>query len=148
MKNYPKVGVGVLIFQEQSLLLGKRQKDHGAYSWGPPGGHLEFGESFEACALREAEEETGLLLSSAQFAAVSNDIFIEDNKHYVSIFLKASYPQGQLIQNREPEKTASWEWFDLNKLPDRLFLPLQNLLQAKGVNFLQELAVQKDLQVV
>jgi 8-oxo-dGTP diphosphatase len=141
MKNYPKVGIGVLIFKGRQLLLGKRQKAHGAYSWGPPGGHLEFGESFETCALREVEEETGLLLSEVHFTEVTNDIFVEDDKHYVSIFVRAVCPEGQAVQNREPEKTALWEWFDLHDLPAELFLPLRNLLARKGRDFLGTLAV-------
>ncbi len=140
MKNEPKVGIGVLIFQDAKLLLGKRKSSHGAYTWGPPGGHLEFGESFEACALREVQEETGLLLADLQVTEISNDIFLEENKHYVSIFLRAPYPQGQVLQNLEPHKIESWHWFDLAALPQPLFLPLQNLLEKKGVGFLHGLA--------
>ena len=60
-KNKPRVGLGVLIFNSKNqILLGKRIGSHGESTWAPPGGHLEFGESFEACATREAFEETGL----------------------------------------------------------------------------------------
>lgn len=31
--------------------------------WGTPGGGLEFGENFEAAALRELKEETGLVIA-------------------------------------------------------------------------------------
>ncbi len=140
--NHPKVGIGVLIFRDQKLLLGKRQNNHGALTWGPPGGHLEFGESFEACAIRETLEETGLLLSSPQFVTLTNDIFTAENKHYVSIFLSTQLPIGQEVKNLEPEKLLVWEWFNLNELPENLFLPLKNLLQLKGVAFLLQLSSQ------
>ena len=112
-----KVGVGVLIFKGQQLLLGKRKGSHGAETWSPPGGHLEFCESFE----------------------VTNDVFEEENKHYVTIFMCAHFPKEQKIKNKEPEKCLLWEWFDINELPDNLFLPLKNLLGDEGVELLLEL---------
>ncbi|CEG56993.1 nucleotide triphosphate diphosphatase NUDT15 [Legionella fallonii] len=133
--NHPKVGIGVLIFQDTKILLGQRIKSHGLSTWGPPGGHLEYGETFEECAIRETKEETGLVISNPTVIAVTNDVFKEEQKHYVSIFLRAKYPQGQMVENLEQDKVASWEWIDIDLLPENLFLPLKNLLQAKGRAF-------------
>lgn len=133
--NYPRVGIGVLIFNENKILLGQRIKSHGAATWGPPGGHLEYGETFEECAIRETKEETGLVISNPQVMAVTNDVFREENKHYVSIFLCAQYPRDQLVENLESDKVASWEWMAIDSLPEALFLPLKNLFQEKGINF-------------
>lgn len=135
----PRVGVGVLIFNGTKMLLGKRIKSHGTETWSAPGGHLEFGESFEDCAVREVKEETGLAISTPEFLAVTNDIFKEDDKHYVTIFMVAHYPEDQTVKNLEPEKTAAWEWFDIHSLPDKLFLPLKNLIADGGKEFLLEL---------
>lgn len=124
----PLVGIGVLIFNDQNqILLGSRVNAHGSNVWGPPGGHLEFGESFEACACREVREEVGLDISSPVFLAVTNDFFKEENKHYVSIFMKCFFPEGQMIQNLEPHKATEWKWCDWDNLPPDLFLPLRNL---------------------
>ena len=65
----------------------KRRGSHGAETWAPPGGHLEFGESFENCAMREVLEETGLKINGLKIAAATNDIFTNENKHYATIFL-------------------------------------------------------------
>jgi 8-oxo-dGTP pyrophosphatase MutT (NUDIX family) len=54
-----------------------------------PGGHLEFGESFEETARREILEETGLNIKDVTFLTASNDIFAEEKRHYVTIFMKA-----------------------------------------------------------
>jgi 8-oxo-dGTP diphosphatase len=127
--HMPRVGIGVLIFNvKNELLLGQRLNSHGANTWSPPGGHLEFGESFEACAIREAAEETRLQIKNPRVIGVTNDIFQADNKHYVSIFLRAAYPETQTIINNEPDKTTGWEWFDIEKLPENLFLPLANFI--------------------
>lgn len=136
----PRVGIGVLIFNGQNLLLGKRKSAHGTATWGPPGGHLEFGESFEVCAIREVKEETGLVITSPKLLIVTNDIFEKENKHYVSIFLHAQYPKEQVIRNLEPEKVISWEWIKVSCLPDNLFLPLKNLIEENGKQFLLTLA--------
>ena len=69
----PRVGIGVLIFKEQKILLGKRIMSHGSGTWSPPGGHLEFRESFEECAIREVNEETGLTIITPEFLAVFCD---------------------------------------------------------------------------
>lgn len=140
--NYPRVGIGVLIFNGNCLLLGKRKTKHGSDMWGPPGGHLEFGESFEQCAIREVLEETGVTISVPRVISITNDIFLKDDKHYVSIFLTAKYPQEQQVMNREPDKITAWEWVSIDKLPEELFLPLQNLILEKGEGFLLTLSQQ------
>jgi len=128
----PLVGLGVLIFNTKNqLLLGKRNASHGNGRWGPPGGHLEFGESFEECARREIQEEVGLTIEGFEFVALTNDVFIEDNKHYISIFMKAELSDGQEVVNLEPQKIEAWEWFAKEDLPQDLFLPLKNLMAGK-----------------
>lgn len=138
--NYPKVGIGVLIFNKEYLLLGQRQSIHGRSTWGPPGGHLEFGETFAACAIRETKEETDLVIRDPKVVAITNDVFKEENKHYVSIFVNACFPTEQKIVNNEPDKITTWEWFDIRLLPDSLFLPLKNLLRSRGEDFLLRIA--------
>ncbi len=58
----PLVGVGVMLVRDGRVLLARRRGSHGdgSYSW--CGGHLELGESFEDCAIREVREESGLIV--------------------------------------------------------------------------------------
>jgi 8-oxo-dGTP diphosphatase len=126
----PRVGVGVLIVKDGTVLLMKRKGSHGNGTWAPPGGKLDFGEEIETCATRETFEETGLKIKNPRFLTITNDISLEENNHYVTLWMIARYNRGQ-PENIEPEKCEALEWFDLNDLPSPLFLPMINLLKAK-----------------
>lgn len=126
-----RVGVGCWIFNPKGqILLGKRLSKHGTGTWAPPGGHLEFGETPEQCAVRELFEETGVKFEPTNFKFITytNDIFPE--KHYITVHLRAD---NMNIDPKvmEPNKCEKWEWFDMNKLPSPLFLSAQNLLKQR-----------------
>lgn len=123
----PKVGMGVYIIKDEKLLLTKRIGSHGANTWCPPGGHLELGESFEQCAKRETLEEAGIKIKNIRFIGTTNDIYNKD-LHYVTMGMMADYASGK-PRIMEPDKCADIDWFDLNKLPSPLFLPVKHFLK-------------------
>ncbi|KAF7773902.1 8-oxo-dGTP diphosphatase [Pseudoalteromonas citrea] len=127
LKKEVRVGVGVIIVRENKILLGERIGAHGAHTWATPGGHLEFTESPESCASREVLEETGLRLTSVKKLCFTNDVFGAEEKHYITLFMLGSCEAGE-AQVTEPEKCIQWQWFDIDKLPKPLFLPMENLL--------------------
>jgi len=129
--RHPRVGVGVIVRREGRVLLGLRKGSHGAGTWALPGGHLEFGESVEACAARETEEETGLRLGPIRLGPFTNDVMHTEDKHYVTVFVVAEAELGD-VELREPHKCERWAWFAPSALPKPLFQPLQSLL-ARGV---------------
>jgi 8-oxo-dGTP diphosphatase len=116
----------VFVLRNGKFLIGRRRGSHGEGEWALPGGHLEFGESIEACARREVEEETGLALGEISPGPYSSDLFVAEGKHYVTLFLLAEAPTGT-PELREPEKCAGWEWRAWSELPEPLFLPLRSL---------------------
>jgi len=127
-----RVGVGVVVIHDGKVLLGKRKGSHGAGTWAFPGGHLEFGESFETCAEREVFEETGVKIKHIQKITFTNDPMPLENKHYVTCYVKAEMDEGD-VQIMEPNKCEAWEWFAWDQLPEPLFIPLLNLLK-EGIN--------------
>jgi len=128
MNKEVRVGVGVIIWRNNRILLGQRIGSHGAETWATPGGHLEVDESIEECAQREVLEETGLVVNSVTKLGFTNDIFEKEKKHYVTLFVAASSDAGE-PQVTEPDKCRQWKWCKLDELPEPLFLPLVNLLQ-------------------
>ena len=123
----PKVGVGVLIEKDGKVLLGRRLSSHGAGTWQIPGGHLEFGDSFEDTALREAAEETGLTdLELKGLLCVINDRVY--GKHFVTIGFLAAWKSGEPYA-AEPEKSSDWQWFAPDELPEDIFLPSQGVIE-------------------
>lgn len=135
----PQIGVGVLVFRNGKVLLGRRKGSHGAGDWSAPGGHLEFGESPEACAQREVLEETGLQINGLSHGAFVSDIFPEVNKHYITLFMVAHEIRGE-PQRLEPEKCEGWQWFAPDALPEPLFAPLRSWITREGLAALQDLA--------
>ena len=131
MNQAPNVGVAIIITRNNQVLLVKRKNVHGAGSWSTPGGHLDFGESPEFCAAREAKEEVGLDVVNIRFRAITNDVFETYEKHYISIWMDGEALSG------EPKVSADYEvaelgWFAWDSLPEPLFLPFENLLKGNS----------------
>lgn len=128
----PGVGLAVIIRHNNKVLLGKRKNSHGDGTWNTPGGHLEFNETWEECATRETLEETGIKIKNIHFGTATNDLFIKENKHYITIFMLADFDSGK-VEIKEPDKCEKWDWFSWDNLPEPLFEPEINLLK-QGYN--------------
>lgn len=115
-----RVGVGVLVEQEDKVLLGLRKGSHGAFTWAPPGGHLEFAEGVEECAKRELLEETGLRAVSCTLGSWVENVMENGKKHYITLFVIVNQFEGE-VQLLEPDKCEGWQWFSWNELPQPLF---------------------------
>ncbi|KXT15639.1 hypothetical protein AC579_5844 [Pseudocercospora musae] len=149
-----RVGVGVFVFDPSQstgsnpcFLIGRRIGSHGAGTYALPGGHLEFGETPEACAAREVLEETGLEITNIQFLTATNDIMLSENKHYITMFMTCLRKDSSAeAQTMEPDKCEGWDWAswqDLVKWVDQegvvgddgarrtLFTPLISLIRQR-----------------
>lgn len=131
----PSVGVGVMIFKGKKVLLARRKGSHGEGEYAFPGGHLEFGESFAACAKRETLEETGIEITVIKFLFLAS-VTKYAGKHYAHIGLVAKWKRGE-PKVLEPDKSETWEWYPLNNPPHPLFemCRLSYLSYKTGKNF-------------
>lgn len=118
----------MIIKKDRKVLLGKRKGAHGEGSWSFPGGHLEFGETLDMCAQRETLEEADIEIKNVKPTTFTNDIFPEEQKHYLTAFVTADYSSGE-VKLMEPDKCEEWKWFDWDALPEPLFMPIRNLLK-------------------
>ena len=124
------VGVGVAIARAEGreLLLVQRRR-HGAGSWATPGGYLDPGESFEACAVREVAEEVGVAITDVTYLGVVNDIH-PDGKHTVTIWLSARVVAGE-PRVAAPDELSDVGWFPLAALPEPIYLSTANFLAGR-----------------
>jgi 8-oxo-dGTP diphosphatase len=129
-KKEVRVGVSVLIRKGDRILLEKRQNTHGAGTWGPPSGHIDFGEAPEQTAVRETHEETGVSIADVTFRVVTNDVFEAEQKHYITLWFEARHVSGE-PKVAAPEEESEVGWFTWDALPRPLFLPLQHLLEGR-----------------
>jgi 8-oxo-dGTP diphosphatase len=136
-KTNVRVGVGVILTSPQHpqcVLIGARKGSHGEGKFALPGGHLEMFESWKECAIREVKEEVDLDLDEANvaFAYVTNDPMEDEGKHYITIFMEARVPEGQVPRNMEPHKCDGWHWVTWESLRTRenLFVPLLHITRS------------------
>ena len=131
-----KVGTGVMIFKDGKVLIGKRKSKLGEGDYSFPGGHLEHSELIVDCIKRETMEECGVLIKNVKFLSVAN---IRDYppRHYIGFGFTAELLSGE-PKVMEPDKLVNWEWYDLNELPEPLFIPTKIMIDAykNKINFL------------
>jgi 8-oxo-dGTP diphosphatase len=130
-----KAGVGVMIIRDGKVLLGKRRGSHGAGEYAFPGGHLEFGESIIDAAKREAMEEAGVKIKNIKFLCFTN-LTKYEGKHYMDFGVSAELENDE-PKVMEPDFMESWDWYDIDNLPEPLFGATTNRIEAykTGKNF-------------
>jgi 8-oxo-dGTP diphosphatase len=122
-----RVGVAVFVVRHGRILMGRRYGAHGADTWSLPGGHLEYGETPAATACREAYEETGLEIREPRLVAVTNDVFVADRRHYVTLWMLSDDVTGDPAVT-EPDRYRDLDWYAFDQLPEPLFQPWRELL--------------------
>jgi 8-oxo-dGTP diphosphatase len=127
--THVRVGVAAIIRRHGGILMGRRKGSHGAGTWSFPGGHMELWESAAQTAARETREETGLVIPPSAFRqyTFTNDVFVVDQKHYVTLYMETSHSEGQ-PRVVEPDKCDEWVWQAGH--PSPLFLPVENMLRS------------------
>jgi 8-oxo-dGTP diphosphatase len=138
----PLVGIGIIVVNPGRypgcVLISERLSSHGKGCYQLPGGHLEYGESFEECSKRELKEETNIDSSSFKLIYVTNTIFTEQDggsKHYVTLFMKTIIDDDSTLKCMEPNKSSDWiwtKWEDLKNM--KLFSPLRQTVDNSNFN--------------
>ena len=132
-EDRPRVGLGVIVVnRDGKVLIGKRKGGHAPY-YSIPGGQLDLGETFEAGAIREVKEETGIEAEIEKSLGFDEDF--EPDKHgeithYIFLVYKAKYISGELKPDDDIEKL---EWISKEKLSQiELNRPAVKLFKGMG----------------
>lgn len=113
----PLVGVGAVIIEADRVLLVKRAHPPIQGQWSIPGGVLEVGEMVREAAIREAREETGLVVEPGEllgvFDRILRDAELRVQYHYVLIDFLCRAVGGELLAASD---AAEVRWFKRGEL--------------------------------
>ena len=125
--SMPRIGVGAMIVRDERVLMGRRMSGQrpGWYGW--IGGKLEFGETLQQCARREAREEAGIEIANLRLLCISS-IIVED-QHWIDIEFLADIAAGE-PRAAAPDELIDWAWYPLDQLPGPIFEPAALALRS------------------
>ena len=114
----PLVGVGAVIVQKNRVLLIRRGTPPLLGEWSLPGGVLECGETLREAVVREAREETGLVVEPGEMLGVYERVIRDDEwrvrYHFVLIDFLCRPLSGDLKAGSDAEDVR---WFTRDELP-------------------------------
>jgi 8-oxo-dGTP diphosphatase len=114
----PLVGVGAVIVEQGRVLLVKRARPPLQAQWSIPGGALEVGELVREAVVREAREETGLIVEPGELLGVYDRVVRDAQQrvqyHYVLIDFLCRRVAGALAAG---DDAAEVRWFTQEEPP-------------------------------
>ncbi|XP_040845994.1 7,8-dihydro-8-oxoguanine triphosphatase [Ochotona curzoniae] len=122
----------VMVLQPPRILLGMKKRGFGAGRWNGFGGKVQEGETIEAGARRELQEESGLTVDSLhRVGRITFEFVAMPEQMEVHVFSTDSF-QGTPVETEEMRP----QWFQQDQIPfedmwpdDKYWLPL--LLQGR-----------------
>jgi ADP-ribose pyrophosphatase YjhB (NUDIX family) len=120
----------ILIREEKILLLRRFNTAYEDGNYSVIAGHVEKGESFTQCIIRESQEEAGIALTPEDLEVVH--VMHRDSKQdtvnqRVDVFFTARKWVGE-ITNMEPEKCDDLSWFDFENLPSNIIPYIRDVI--------------------
>jgi ADP-ribose pyrophosphatase YjhB (NUDIX family) len=107
--------VDIIIEVDESIVLIKRKNP--PHGWALPGGFVDYGESYETAAVREAEEETGLAVRNLQQFRTYSDPNRDPRQHTASTVFIAQADTAPIAG----DDAAEAELFTKKSLPELVF---------------------------
>ncbi len=113
----PYVGVGIVVFRDESVVLVERAKPPIRHRWSIPGGAQEMGETVRQAALRELMEETGLeadLIGLIDVVdSITHDAESRVRYHYTLVDFAAEWRSGEAVAG---DDAGAVRWVPLSEL--------------------------------
>lgn len=124
-------GANVIIIDNSDRILLQHRVDND--SWSLPGGAMEIGESFEETAIREANEEVGLICNTLKlFNVYSGEEFYYKYPNGDEVYnVTATYIcrdfSGQIEVDEDEGKDA--RFFDIDDIPEKISPPVRVIIE-------------------
>lgn len=118
MANYriPSVTADIFIFDDElNFILIKRKNDPFKDCWALPGGFVEYGESVETAAVREAKEETSIDVELIDLVNVYSEPDRDPRGHTITV---AYLARGDLSTRKADDDAKDIEIFSSEKLDE------------------------------
>jgi len=133
----PFVGVGVVIFKGDKILLAERNRRPNGKMWSIPGGAQELGETAEEAALREIREETDLEINILGLVdvvdVIRRDIEGKVEYHYTLVDFYAEWLSGEAVAN---DDVSDVKWIRLGKISDEILQPITKSIIMKATTMM------------
>lgn len=113
----------IIEMEDRGIVLIKRKNP--PFGWALPGGFVDYGESLESAALREAEEETSLKVELRYLLGAYSDPARDPRHHTISVVFVV---RGK-GEPRAADDAEDIGIFDLNSLPRRLAFDHEKILK-------------------
>jgi len=110
----PKPTVDVVIFSGDHIVLIKRKNP--PLGWALPGGFMDEGETAEAAAIREVQEETGLIIELDHLLGVYSDPKRDPRHHTISVV----YTARTADKPTAGDDAAEARIFSVDELPEAI----------------------------
>ncbi|MBU0666697.1 MAG: NUDIX domain-containing protein [Nanoarchaeota archaeon] len=138
-KEQAKVKVGIIVFKDNFILLGKKPESTSKHSsgldnlgeWVVPQGFISFGESFEQAAYKKLKEKTTLQAKNLKVMQISNHL--SEKGHSITVGVLCTDFHGK-PRTTNMQKVVSWLWFPVDNLPMQIGSLSKKLLK----NFFEE----------
>lgn len=130
-----------LVLEKDDQILFHKRKNSGYMDgyYSLVAGHLDGAETAKQAIIREAHEETGIVLRQEDLRVVHVSHRFNPHREYIDIYLAASKWEGE-ITNIEPHKCDGLDWFPKDQLPENIVPEVKAVLeQIQKPNFYSDI---------
>ena len=109
-KQIPKLAVDILITNDNGeIALIKRKFEPFKGMYALPGGFVDYGETVENAAVREAKEETGLDVELQGMLGIYDELGRDPRGHIISIVFIAKQTGGKIIKSSDETEEGGFK---------------------------------------